>query len=124
MTKHFTAEEANRVLPQVRTLVSQIMQARQAIVDARPELWPVLEHAIGNGGSKKAGEMLHEFKRIEAGVHGLQEIGCVLKDISTGLVDFPALRHGREVLLCWQYDEPQVMYWHDLQSGFAGRQRL
>jgi hypothetical protein len=124
MAKHFTAEEANRALPQVRALVDQILQARQAILDARPDLWPVLEQAVGNGGSKKAGEVLQDFKRLEDGVKGLQDIGCVLKDISTGLVDFPALRDGREVLLCWKYDEPQVMYWHDLQSGFAGRQRL
>ncbi len=124
MTKHFTAEEANRVLPQVRALVDLIMQARQAIVEARPDLWPVLEHAVGNGGSKKAGEVLQEFKHLEDGVKGLQEIGCVLKDIASGLVDFPALRDGREIFLCWKYDEPQVMYWHDLQSGFAGRQLL
>jgi len=124
MAKHFTAEEANRALPQVRALVDQILQARQAILDARPDLWPVLEQAVGNGGSKKAGEVLQDFKRLEDGVQGLQDIGCELKDISTGLVDFPALRDGREVLLCWKFDEPQVMYWHDLQSGFAGRQRL
>ena len=124
MAKHFTAEEANRALPQVRALVDQILQARQAILDARPDLWPVLEQAVGNGGSKKAGEVLQDFKRLEDGVQGLQDIGCELKDISTGLVDFPALREGREVLLCWKYDEPQVMYWHDLQSGFAGRQEL
>jgi len=124
MAKHFTAEDANRALPQVRALVDQILQARQAILDARPDLWPVLEQAVGNGGSKKAGEVLQDFKRLEDGVQGLQDIGCELKDISTGLVDFPALREGREVLLCWKFDEPQVMYWHDLQSGFAGRQRL
>ena len=124
MAKHFTTEEANRALPQVRALVDQILQARQAILDARPDLWPVLEQAVGNGGSKKAGEVLQDFKRLEDGVQGLQDIGCELKDISTGLVDFPALRDGREVLLCWKFDEPQVMYWHDLQSGFAGRQRL
>jgi hypothetical protein len=124
MAKHFTAEEANRALPQVRALVDQILRARQAILDARPDLWPVLEQAVGNGGSKKAGEVLQDFKRLEDGVQGLQDIGCELKDISTGLVDFPALREGREVLLCWKYDEPQVMYWHDLQSGFAGRQKL
>jgi hypothetical protein len=124
MAKHFTPEAANQLLPQVRSLVAQIMTARQHIVDAQPELWPVLEKAIGNGGSRKAGDMLAEFKRIEAGVKGLQDLGVAVKDISTGLVDFPALRDGREILLCWKYDEPQVMYWHDLQSGFAGRQRL
>ena len=124
MTRYFTPEEANRVLPQVRSLVAQIMQAREAIIQAQPELWPVLEKSIGNGGSKKAGELLTEFHRVELGVKGLQEIGCVLKDMSIGLVDFPALRDGREVLLCWKYDEPEVLFWHDLQSGYQGRKRL
>ncbi len=124
MTKYFTPAEANQALPHVRSLVVQIMQAREAIIAAQPELWPVLEKSIGNGGSKKAGELLSVFQRVEEGVKGLQEIGCVLKDMSIGLVDFPALRDGREILLCWKYDESEVMFWHDLQSGYQGRKRL
>src|SRR5512136_270539 len=124
MTKYFTSEEANRALPQVRLLVAQVMQAREAIIAAQPELWPVLEKSIGNGGSKKAGELLTEFQRVEQGVKGLQAIGCVLKDMSIGLVDFPSLRDGHEVLLCWKFDEPEVMFWHDLQSRYQGRKRL
>ena len=124
MTRYFTPEEANDMLPRVRSLVAQIMQAREAIIAAQPELWPVLEKSIGNGGSKKAGELLTEFRRVELGMKGLQEMGCVLKDMSMGLVDFPALREGREVLLCWKYNEPEVMFWHDLQSGYQGRKSL
>jgi hypothetical protein len=124
MTKYFTPEEANRALPQVRLLVAQIMQAREAILAAQPELWPMLEKSIGNGGSRQAGELLNEFRRVEQGVLALQAIGCVLKDMSIGLVDFPAQREGREVLLCWKYDEPAVMFWHDLQSGYQGRKSL
>jgi len=124
MTKYFTPEEANQALPLVRALVIEVMQAREAIIKAQPELWPVLEKSIGNGGSKKAGELLHEFRRVENGLQGLHEIGCELKDMSIGLVDFPTLRDGREALLCWKYDEPAVAFWHDLQSGYSGRKRL
>ena len=124
MTKYFTPEEANQALPLVRALVVDVMQARAAIIKAQPELWPVLEKSIGNGGSKKAGELLHEFRRVENGIKSLQQIGCELKDMSIGLVDFPTLRDGREALLCWKYDEPEVAFWHDLQSGYAGRKRL
>jgi hypothetical protein len=124
MTKYFTPEEANQALPLVRALVSEIMQAREAIIQAQPELWPVLEKSIGNGGSKKAGELLQEFRRVENGIKGLQQIGCELKDMSIGLVDFPTLRDGEEALLCWKYDEPAVLFWHDLQSGYSGRKRL
>ena len=124
MTKYFTPAEANQALPLVRALVVDVMQARAAIIKAQPELWPVLEKSIGNGGSKKAGELLHEFRRVENGIKSLQQIGCELKDMSIGLVDFPTLRDGREALLCWKYDEPEVAFWHDLQSGYAGRKRL
>jgi hypothetical protein len=124
MTKYFTPEEANQALPFVRALVVDLMQAREAIIQAQPELWPVLEKSIGNGGSKKAGELLHEFRRVENALKGLHEIGCELKDMSIGLVDFPTLRDGHEALLCWKYDEPAVLFWHDLQSGYSGRKRL
>jgi hypothetical protein len=124
MTKHFTPEEANQALPRVRSLVAQILEAREKIVANYPELEPVFNHAVGNGGSKKASDMIEEFKRIEANVKALQDLGVVLKDLSTGLLDFPSLRDGREVYLCWKYNEPQVEYWHDLNSGFAGRQSL
>lgn len=124
MVKHFTSDEANQALPRVRALVSQILEARQKIVANYPQLEPVFNHAVGNGGSKTASDMIVEFQRIETNAKTLQELGVVLKDLSTGLVDFPSLRDGREVLLCWKYDEPQVAYWHDLESGFAGRRRL
>jgi hypothetical protein len=123
-THYFTVAEANTLLPRVKAVVSDLLDARQRILDAQPDLWPVLEKAIGNGGSKKAGELLVEFERIESSVHALSEMGCILKDINSGLVDFPTIRNGREVLLCWRYDEPEVGFWHDAEAGFAGRQPL
>jgi hypothetical protein len=123
-THYFTAAEANSLLPRVMVVISEMMEARQRIIDAQPELWPVLEKAVGNGGSKKAGELLSEFRRVENGMRTLGEMGCILKDVNTGLVDFPTIRNGREALLCWRYGEPKVGYWHDVESGFAGRQPL
>jgi hypothetical protein len=123
-THYFTVAEANTLLPRVKAVVSDLLDARQRILDAQPDLWPVLEKAIGNGGSKKAGELLVEFERIESSVHALSEMGCILKDINSGLVDFPTIRNGREVLLCWRYDELEVGFWHDAEAGFAGRQPL
>jgi hypothetical protein len=123
-THYFTVAEANTLLPRVKAVVSDLLEARQRILDAQPDLWPVLEKAIGNGGSKKAGELLVEFERIESSVNALSEMGCILKDINSGLVDFPTIRNGREVLLCWRYDEPEVGFWHDAEAGFAGRQPL
>ena len=101
------------------------MQARRVIVEARPELWPVLKKSIGNGGSKKAGELLPQFERIQAAVAAIDAMGIVLKDPDAGLVDFLNRRpDGREVYLCWRYGEKEVGFWHELNAGFAGRKSL
>ena len=123
-TRHFSVDEANAVLPRVRSLVESVLAARQRILDAQPEGWPVLQKAIGHGGSQQAGELVEEIKRIERGIKAIQDLGAVVKDINTGLIDFPAVRGGREVFLCWRYDEPRVGFWHELHTGFDGRQPL
>ena len=123
--RFFTLDEANAVLPRLNELLDQAMQARRAIVEARPELWPVLKKSIGNGGSKKAGEMLPEFQRLEAAVSEIEKLGVHLKDTDLGLVDFlHRLPDGTEVYLCWRYGEQHVAYWHELHAGYAGRKRL
>lgn len=123
--RFFTLQEANSALPRLNELLEQAMQARRAIVEARPELWPVLKKSIGNGGSKKAGELLPEFQRLEAAVREVEHLGVHLKDVDLGLVDFlHRLPDGREVYLCWRYGEQEVAYWHELHAGYAGRKRL
>jgi hypothetical protein len=122
--RYFTVEEANSLLTTLRPLVAEILDARQHIVDAQPDLWPVLQRAIGNGGSQKAGAVLAHFETIQRNARAIEALGLELKDVNTGLVDFPARRDGREVYLCWRYDEPRVAHWHDLDTGFAGRQPL
>src|SRR6185436_3734642 len=112
------------LLPEVRQVVGKMMQARENIIAARPEVWPILEKAANNGGSKHAGELIFEFEKVQKASKRLTEMGLFLKDINTGLVDFLSLRDGREVYLCWRYDEPTVAHWHDLEAGFAGRQPL
>src|SRR5688572_33218882 len=98
--RYYTVEEANAVLPTVRPLVARMLAARQRIVDAQPELWPVLEKAAGNGGSPLATKVLADFEQVQLGVKTIEKMGIVLKDINTGLLDFPAMREGREVYLC------------------------
>lgn len=120
----FTLEEANALLPQLRQMLKAVLEAREKIVDAQPEIWPILEKAIGNGGGKKAGELLKYFEVIQHNAHTIQEMGIEIKDINTGLIDFPAERDGRVVYLCWRYGEGEIEYWHDLDAGFAGRQPL
>jgi len=122
--RYYTVEEANALLPTLRPVVADILAARQRIVDAQPELWPMLEKAIGNGGSQKAGAVLADFEKIQRSIQAVEALGLQIKDVNTGLVDFLSERNGREVYLCWRYDEPRVDHWHDLDTGFAGRQPL
>ncbi|MCC7359999.1 MAG: DUF2203 domain-containing protein [Anaerolineales bacterium] len=123
-TRYFTVEQANALLPTIRPLVAALLEARQRIVDAQPELWPMLEKAVGNGGSAKATAVLSDFEIVDHNVKAIMALGLELKDVNSGLVDFLAQRDGREVYLCWRYDEPTVAHWHDLEAGFAGRQPL
>lgn len=123
--RYYTLEQANAALPRLNELLSELMEARRAIVDARPELWPVLKKSIGNGGSKKAGELLAEFERVQAVHKVIEEMGVLLKDADIGLLDFlHRASDGREVYLCWRYGEPEVAFWHELHAGFAGRKRI
>jgi len=93
-------------------------------VDAQPELWPVLEKAVGNGGSDKASAVLVDFEIVDKNVKAITALGLELKDINSGLIDFLAERDGRDIYLCWRYNEPRVAHWHDLEAGFAGRKPL
>jgi hypothetical protein len=120
----FTVAEANALLPTLRATVSEMLNARQRIVDAQPALWPVLEKAVGNGGNAQASAVLADFEKVQRAVKTIEGWGLYLQDLNTGLVDFLAERGGREVYLCWRYDEPSVAHWHEIESGFAGRQPL
>lgn len=120
--RYFTYEQANTLVRMIRPLVSEILRLRQAILERQPEVWPVVEKAAGNGGSREASLVAHEFQRLDALAREIQATGAVIKDINHGLVDFPALRDGREVYLCWKYGEEEIRYYHETNSGFASRQ--
>jgi hypothetical protein len=121
--RHFSAEEANRLLPRIEPLLRRLREARDRLTDA--ELHEALSEAApangGGGPGRKVGAAFLEVRELLA---ELAEIGIVLRDIDRGLIDFPAVFDGREVYLCWQLDEDEVAYWHDLESGFGGRQPL
>ncbi len=120
----WTLAEANAVLPEVRQLVARMLQARQEVLGLQPQLWPAVEKAATNGGSKSLSEATRQIVTIQDVLQALDNWGIQVKDINTGLIDFPARYQGRTVLLCWQYDEPSVQFWHDVDTGFAGRQRI
>jgi len=124
VARYFTVEEANAVVGVIRPLVREILEIRRTVIARRPAVWPVLQRAVGNGGSRAASEMVTAFVRLDTIVREIQATEAILKDINRGLVDFLALRDGREIYLCWEYDEEEIQYWHELHTGYAGRQPI
>ncbi len=124
MPKYYTPVEANNALEVVRPMVEDLMKIGERIRSHQPEIWAVVEKSAGNGGNPELSRLLPDFDRLDAILHQLQDMGIQVKDLSTGLIDFPALRDGRAVYLCWKYGEGSIQFWHEIESGFAGRQPI
>jgi hypothetical protein len=122
--RYFSLEQANAVVRAIRPLIAEILHIRQEILDRQPEFWPVVTKALGNGGNKAASEVADQFQRLDGLVREINATGAILKDVNSGLVDFPAKRGDQEIYLCWQYGEEGVLYWHEIDAGFVGRQLI
>ena len=124
MPRYFTLEEADAMLIEIRPVVEEIMRIHDVVVKRQPEAWPAIARAAGNGGSREASLLVSEFEHLQTLVHQVQDQGVIVKDMGVGLLDFPSLREGREVYLCWKHGEDQVNFWHDVDAGFTGRQPI
>src|ERR671925_311800 len=100
----FTVDEADRLVPTLGPLL-RALAAKKAELRGKEELRFIAE----------------EFN---VSLHEVSRLGCLVKDVDAGLVDFPAVREGREVFLCWRLGEPRVAHWHGTEEGFAGRKPL
>jgi len=121
--KHYTREEANALLPQIRKWLAQLNRLREDLHRYEKRLSGLTEQGNDIGGETVNGwirvladmqETLSEFQRRE----------IFIKDLERGLLDFPAIIGGKEVFLCWEQDEDAVEFWHDLETGFGGREKL
>ncbi|MDP8957317.1 MAG: DUF2203 domain-containing protein [Actinomycetota bacterium] len=121
MTKEYTAEEANALLPSLRTALHSIRRARQVVLSGGER---IRQAAPLDGGGREGKEFWEALQTLRREVEALNEQGIVLRDPESGLIDFPAKRDGREIFLCWRPDEERVGYWHGPDSGFAGRKPL
>ena len=124
--KLFTVEEANALLPSVREILQRIQRSRRRLTPFRADAKQAAEKAERGGGGIHGGlayaKILTSFTSELA---ELEDLGVQLKDFDRGLIDFPSLRDGRVVLLCWQLGEgDQLEWWHDVDAGFAGRTPL
>ena len=129
--RHFTVDEANELLPAVRPLVERMVAHRRALTAAMERQERLTATIGGNGGGippQEVAEVQSEIESEAAGIarciDGIQELGAVVKDLDMGLIDFPALRQGEEVLLCWRLGEDEIRYWHGTEEGFGGRKEL
>lgn len=129
--RYFTVEEANEVVPAVRVFMEKIQTHRGALAEAQAEHATLAQHIAGNGGdlspqevAEVQGKVEEEAAGIARCIEGIQELGGMVKDLDTGLVDFLAKREGSDVFLCWRMGEDEITHWHGLDEGFAGRKPL
>jgi hypothetical protein len=129
--KYYTVVEANAALPLVRAIIRDVTELARDLRD-RHERLSNLGAGERRGRSEAHQEEMDQAQaefdrgreRMEELEGELRDLGVELKDPFTGLLDFRARMDGRDVYLCWRLGEPEVAYWHELEAGFAGRQRL
>jgi len=126
--RYFTVEEARALVPRLRAILVALQAEKRELDRELNELRRIAPLAFLNGNAQKL--QAHEerittlARSIREKVRAIHEMGVEVKDLDMGLVDFPSLREGREIYLCWKIDEPTVAFWHDLDTGFRGRRPL
>jgi hypothetical protein len=121
--RHFTVEQANALIEQLDAVLRELRDAKDQLTDA--EAHEALgDAAPGNGGGDPGRQVGEAFLRVRRLLGGLQESGIVVRDVDRGLVDFPSIRDGQEVYLCWELGEEAVEHWHEIESGYGGRRPL
>ncbi|MFQ5656619.1 MAG: DUF2203 domain-containing protein [Candidatus Methylomirabilales bacterium] len=129
--RYFTLDEANALLPELRVILEHFQTRRSQLEEHQQALEAIRQKAGGNGYRMASEEFVRLKREAEffleecnTAIKKIETLGCLLKDLQLGLIDFPSLRDGREVYLCWKPDEAEVVYWHGLTEGFAGRKPI
>jgi hypothetical protein len=131
MPRHFTVTEANALLATVRPLVERMVERRRELVaqlERQQELGGITKSNGGGFNPRLPGEIDAALQSaasdLSACVGELTELGVQVKDLDSGLIDFPSQRDDEEILLCWRLGEDEIRWWHTLEGGFAGRRPL
>ena len=133
--KLFTVEQANAALPLVRAIATDLAELARDVIERRERVKAILAMRERMGDRRSANpydeevalveeELDRDIRRLQEYVEELRALGVEPKGATEGLVDFPAIMDGRPVYLCWKVGEPEVLYWHELDAGFPGRQPL
>jgi hypothetical protein len=121
--KHYTRDEAQALLPQVRQWLDNLEKQRHVVQQCERRIADQLRAGYDLGG-ETVNRQARAVSHLQEIVAEFEKREIQLKDLDRGLVDFPAIIGGKEVLLCWEKDEETIEYWHDLDTGYAGRERL
>ena len=125
----FTPDEANAALPQVRPVAERMVELRERLREVEGEQREMVTTIAGNGSGfavsdSRTDEYNQLVAKLEHCVAELDRLGVQVKDLDLGLLDFPAVRDGEDVLLCWHVGEERVEWWHGLEEGYAGRKPI
>ncbi len=121
--KHYTRNEAQQLLPQIREWIVALNRLRENLGRYETRLHGMTEQGLDVGGNT-VNQWIRALAEMQGILAEFQRRQIFIKDLARGLVDFPAIINSREVFLCWEVDEPSVEFWHDLDSGFTGREPL
>jgi hypothetical protein len=119
--RYFTLDQANQLLDVIRPLVVEMLAVRETILGLQPQLETVLNKAANNGGSLVSKQALEVFESLKKILYTIQQYDVFIKDVNSGLIDFPSIRNDEVVFLCWKFGEEKIRYWHTLEEGFQGR---
>ena len=122
--RYFTIEEANECIPQLIEDISALLELKDELERLQEELKPFIEEIPSNGGSKNALLLMQTGDQFREIIERIERRGCYLKGLDPALIDFPHIRDGKEVYLCWQFGEKAIRYWHEIESGYSGRKPL
>ena len=122
--KHFQVEEARGLLGALRRDFDSIHASRDRLIECEKSLNRRLAQTGGDIGGDTVRDLLTAMLAIHEGIRDITSRGIQIKDLDRGLVDFPHMREGREVFLCWELEDDDIEFWHEIDSGYAGRERL
>jgi hypothetical protein len=132
MARRFTLDQAESLLPDIEKSISEAVSSKTSFEEAESALQAITQRVMMLGGVLVDRNVVQDNKtrrdnsaeRLKTAIEKLQEMGCVIKDLDVGLVDFPTLFRGEEVYLCWKLGESGIRFWHGTNEGFAGRKPI
>jgi hypothetical protein len=132
MPRYFTLDQAHRTLPHVEDTIRRAIDLKADYQSAEEELRELTRKVMASGGMMLDREHVANLRntreesasRLRTAIETVQELGCVVKDLDIGLLDFPTLYKGQEVYLCWRLGETRIEYWHGMDEGFRGRKAI